>query len=135
MDPLPTFGFVCFKEESLHVFNNGVQSAKLLLLDKKKVKHVPIRRMNRRLTSLIITKSSSDIDFSINLICGPTMRDRGCLDAGTNASRLLDEPGDLGAQLEARFLGSMRTRDWFVRQSKFLLLWNHQRRRCRPMFP
>lgn len=89
VDPFPTFGLVCLKEESLHVFDDSVQPAKLLLLER--VRRMLTRKAKGRLTSLSMTRSSSEIDFSISLSWGPTMRDCGCLDIGTNARRLLDK--------------------------------------------
>ena len=44
------------------------------------------------LTSFDTTESSSDTDFSMSLICGPTTRDSGCLSGGSSARVLLGIP-------------------------------------------
>jgi hypothetical protein len=74
-----------------------------------------------------MTQSSSDIDFSMSLIWGPTRRD--CGSGGTNARRLL---GPLDIERRQQEILEERTLDWFEHQSVSSPLWRHQYKRCHP---
>lgn len=81
------------------------------------------------LTSFNTTESSSDIDFSISLICGPTTRDSGCLSAGISARRLL---GEMDNEVASQFFFKGHTLDWFGHRLRSWLLWYRLYRLCHP---